>query len=147
MDQIIVFLTHSFIIQIMFCGISHSKRLKISELGVCQKLSYSNTFCLLGLDDPTHQTNILSRSGHNLLFLGPINSVLSMAALMFLIPQFSLAVFPQGTDKTYVLIYNSCIAQKVTQYFLKIFFSDISDLFHSDMPNLYPVTWTRCHNT
>lgn len=147
MDQIIVFLTHSFTIQIMFCGISHSKRLKISELGVCQKLSYSNTFCLLGLDDPTHQTNILSRSGHNLLFLGPINSVLSMAALMFLIPQFSSAVFPQGTDKTYVLIYNSCIALKVTQYFFKIFFSDTSDLFHSDMPNLYPVTWTRCHNT
>ena len=86
MDQIIVFLTHSFIIYIIFCGISHCKRLKISEFGVCQTLSCSNTFSLPGLDDPTHQTNILSRSGHNLFFLGPINSVLSMAALIVLIP-------------------------------------------------------------
>ena len=59
----------------MFCGIFHSKRLKISEFGVCQKLSCSSTFCLPGLDDPTHQTNILSRSGRNLLFFSQFSSV------------------------------------------------------------------------
>lgn len=92
----------------------HNKRYKISEFGICQKHPCSNTFCLPGLADPTHQTNILSRSGHNMFFLGSIHIFCPCYGCPYSPNSTIFFIFSQGADKTYVLMYNSCITLKVS---------------------------------
>lgn len=106
------------------------------NLGVCQKHPCSNTFCLplvSGIDDPSHQTNILSSSEHNLFLLGPIHIFDPFYGCLYSpILQFSSVSFPRMQTKPINSSMMAVLPWKLSDIFLNILFwyfwtSDISD--------------------